>query len=534
MLTVATTATMESDRWSTNDWDFGDNTKFPTLRSYEGSGDNRLQGFILCNQPADHLPCDETTIALRAHVSSIDFGARATAITRQLVIAGRNLNGDITLSPLTVPFSYAEDQALTLKRNSNGFINASIPITLTPTANYQAHTSMITISGGGITPVTVPITGVSVPALEDTDDNGLLEIKYIEQLNVVRNDLDGDYELIRHLDFANASHYASEVVNNAYRPLNNADPTNATATVVANAMGLNPGFPPIGDNSSSSDATRFTGTLEGNGFTISNLYVNNISSANFIYAGLFGRLSTDSEIRNLGLLNAYVQGEGTSSSSVITGGLVGWNNSGFITNCYITGNVSGTGGGSFVDTGGLVGLNSGTIRNCYATGTVTGTGTGSSSIVTGGLVGANIGNITNCYATATVIGKGTGTKSTSGLVGDNQGSGVITNCYWDTETSMQTTSAGGGTGRTTAQMKELTATSTTWNVFDWNFGDNTQYPALRTYKENDSDVQIQGDLICPQPAPRTDAECPIVPNADGISEISTIEDLNIVRNNLGR
>ena len=476
--------TATSASWDEKDWDFGDNTKFPTLRSYEGTEDNQVQGFVICNQPTDYVSCDTEAIAL--HSISIDFGEVAVATTRQLVIVGRNLNGAVTLTALTAPFAYegqAVGQTLTLTPNSNKSINASIPITLTPTADYQTHSSMITISGGGLSPnVEIALTGVSVPALADGDGNGLLEIKYIEQLNVVRNDLTIDYELARHLDFANDNHYSSGVVNDAYIP----DTGIATT-------GTNAGFPPIGDGDD-----QFAGTFEGNGFTISKLYINITIPDSFIYAGLFGALSSESMVQNIGVLDVYVQAEGTSRGSVYAGGLVGLN-AGTIRNSYATGTATAT--GSNVNVGGLVGFSfssSTTITNCYATATATGTGTGGGTVRTGGLVGLNNdGIISNCYAT--------GTSSGGGLVGFGGGNNKITNCYWDTETTGQTTSSGGGTtDRTTAEMKELTGASTTWNAFDWDFGTNNQYPALRSYEKEGSNPQTQGALLCGQPAPRAD------------------------------
>ena len=442
-LQVLTSATATS--WSTNNWDFGNNNQYPTLRSYEANGDNQVQGFIICNQPATHIQCNTTTPALRA--VPVDFGERTMATTNRVIISGRNLSGDITLSPLTAPFAYAAGQATTLSPNSDGFIHANISVVFTPTANYQNHASTMTINESSLSEaVEVALAGASIPALEDTDDDNLLEINFIEQLNTVRNNLDGDYELSRNLDFTEASHYASNTVNNAYTP-NNEDPSMAT----------NAGFAPIGDNSSGSNATRFTGTFDGKGFTISNLYVNTNSSGTN-YAGLFGVTGTGAEVQNLGLVNAYVKAEGTGSGDVLAGGLVGVNSGSTISNSYATGEVTaeGTGSGN-VDAGGLVGSNygtisnsyaavtatsdgyvgglvglnrfSGSIENCYARGKVTATGSG--NVWAGGLVGINGGTILNSYATGEVTAEGTGSSIAwaGGLVGSNSFDSSIENCY---------------------------------------------------------------------------------------------------------
>ena len=127
------------------------------------------------------------------------------------------------------------------------------------------------------------------------------------------------------------------------------------------------------------------------------------------------------------------------------GGLVG-ENYGKIANCYFGGNVSGT-----FSVGGLVGLNgwlygSGMISNCYSTGSV------SANELVGGLVGRNESAIMNCYATSKVLG----IEHVGGLVGANDTGGTTIGSFWDTQTSGQTTSAG-GEDKTTAEM-QMTST----------------------------------------------------------------------------
>ena len=447
------------------------------------------------------------------------------------------------------------------------------------------------------------------------------QISTIEDLNNIRNNLGGSYVLTKDLDFAQGSSYASGTVNKAFRPLNNADPTVAGATEVDPADGLNPGFPPIGDGGDKfgENASPFTGSFEGNGFTIRNLYINN--SKTKISVGLFGATKGGGRVQNLGIVDAYLvqrnmdfvsrtgglvglndggtisncyfAGETTAvgrALSSIIGGLVGESKSGAITNCYTSGTASaragagltlgglvgqnrgtitncyslttdlnGSGSGLSTWVGGLVGLNDvgGTISNCYATGNVTGdtsgrsdkinkklnlgglvglggeTGTISNCYATGnvdakdakpedlnigGLIGDNSGTITNCYATGRITGiqEGLGDLLEGGLVGNNR-SGTISNCFWDKETTGQTSSRGSEdtAGLTTADFKALTAIGTAtneddrWSANDWEFGTDNEYPALRKYKTNDADppVQIQGDLFCPQPAPRAEAAC---------------------------
>ncbi len=168
------------------------------------------------------------------------------------------------------------------------------------------------------------------------------------------------------------------------------------------------GFVPIGSNSSLSSATRFTGTFDGLGHTITGLTINRPTN----WVGLFGY--SVGTVRNVGLLGGSV----TGVSSV--GALVGENKTtGSISNSYATTSATGTGSGYY--TGGLVGYNGAAISGSYATGSVSHTGTG---WYTGGLVGANgdgLSSITDSYATGAVIGSSSG-YYTGGLAGQNAGS----------------------------------------------------------------------------------------------------------------
>ncbi len=166
--------------------------------------------------------------------------------------------------------------------------------------------------------------------------------------------------------------------------------------------------------------------------------------------------------------------QGTVTGNLMTGALVGINNSGSIINSFATAAVTGSN-----YTGGLVGYsNFGSISNSYATGTVTG------NINIGGLVGYNDGgsSISSSYATGAV----TGGNYTGGLVGNNDG--VIISSFWNTETSGRATSAG-GTGKTTAEMQQSgTFTNAGWNASNvggdgtiWRIYEGQTGPLLRSF-----------------------------------------------------
>jgi len=169
------------------------------------------------------------------------------------------------------------------------------------------------------------------------------------------------------------------------------------------------------------------------------------------------------EIKDLGVMDVNVTGSGD-----YVGGLVGDKWSGTVTQCYSSGAVSGK---DYV--GGLVGWNRGSVTRCYSTGVVRGSAT------IGGLVGGNApidhqevqpcGTVTECYSTTTV----TGTTQVGGLVGGNPAdpdiAWLVTDSFWDTQTSGQTTSAG-GTGKTTVEMQ----TAKTFLDAGWDFVGETK------------------------------------------------------------
>ena len=313
----------------------------------------------------------------------------------------------------------------------------------------------------------------------------------------------------------------------------------ATATSGWNA-GL--GFSPVGNN-----ITPFTGRFDGQNYTISNLRINRPAQD---YIGLFGFSSGANVItRNIGLLNANITGRdrvggltgyidgGTISNSYVTGsvsgnnqvgGLFGYSTGTLISNSYATGNVSGAN-----SVGGLIGIRFGSssISDSYATGNVIGTdfvgglvgylggGSFSNNYATGnvngnnqvgGLVGRADRPITNSYATGNVSGtvsnigglvgmlngaalgtsysngSVTGASNVGGLVGVRFG-GSVTNSYWDINTSGQATSPGGGSGLTTAQMRQMASfagfniSATGGSAAIWRIYEGLAAPLLRNF-----------------------------------------------------
>ena len=162
----------------------------------------------------------------------------------------------------------------------------------------------------------------------------------------------------------------------------------------------------------------YTGTFDGQGYTISGLYFNNPTSS---YVGLFGSIGANGKISNVGVLDSYFQ------FSELGGGVCGVNH-GTVRDCKNTGSVRG-----LAAIGGVCGLNEkgGIIENSFNEGTVSGTGDNVQQV--GGVCGYNNGTIKSCYNTASVSGQ----NSVGGVCGFNS-RGIITNCFNEGTVSGQT------------------------------------------------------------------------------------------------
>jgi len=152
------------------------------------------------------------------------------------------------------------------------------------------------------------------------------------------------------------------------------------------------------------DINPFTGTFDGQGYEIRDLFINRPEENN---VGLFGFVAREEAmVENVGVVSADVTGDG------FVGGLVG-RSRGDVSNSYVTGTVTGD-----IWVGGLVGSSERYVSNSYSNGTVTG------QRYVGGLAGEHMGDVINSYATGTV----TGQDHVGGLVGSSRGD--VRNSYF--------------------------------------------------------------------------------------------------------
>jgi len=209
----------------------------------------------------------------------------------------------------------------------------------------------------------------------------------------------------------------------------------------------------------------FKGTFDGDGHTVSGIYINATGSD---YQGLFGYVDNGT-VQNLGVKDSYIKG------NRFVGGVVGWLSTvdekedlsgdlvyAKVENCYNTGSVSGS---EYV--GGVLGyIYSGTLKNCY-----------------------NIGNVIGSV-------NDTGNNTTSGVVGGAESWAIVTGCYYDNQMCPVggiggVDSGGRAEGKLTSQMTTATA-FTSWSSGDtgiWNFTSGL-YPRLTGYVDASTDYKM--------------------------------------------
>jgi len=349
-----------------------------------------------------------------------------------------------------------------------------------------------------LAPITPPITG-SIP------------ISTRAQLEAVENNLGGTYHLTNDIDLSGTN------------------------------------WVPIGDNSTNSDNSRFTGIFDGQGYIIRNL---RITGDQYEYVGLFGFISTGAIIKNVGLAGTHIDVDGTSNT-IFAGGICGRSYQGTIINCYNTGNVSAFARHGSSYSAGICGFASFTnISNCYNTGSVYASAhnnmASSGAPFAGGICGQiqdsslisncfNIGDIwgavanstvrvggicgqvqgassiSNCYNTGDVIFTnipavwgGLNYGTIGGICGQLQGDSTIINCYWNIDSAQtmrdnqQNPKRGAGTGTdtttplTTAQMRQQSS------FVGWNFSTiwaiapniNNGFPYLQEKVSSGSNFEV--------------------------------------------
>ncbi len=226
------------------------------------------------------------------------------------------------------------------------------------------------------------------------------------------------------------------------------------------------GFRPVGDS-----VRMFSGSLDGQGHVIRALSITNYG----LGTGLFGWVGSTGAIKNVGLVNAQVQG--VSYTGALAGYSVGTVSGSFAMGSQVKG---------YDSMGGLVGWNGGLVENVYFDGTL------ANNFVPlglqGGVVGWNSGTVRYAYGNADFSQSMPG-MMVGGVVGQN--SGVLEHSVWNSDLTATTPTIvyAGTVGKSAAELKQLsTFVAEGWNIDNaggsdtiWRLYDGQSGPLLRAF-----------------------------------------------------
>ena len=194
---------------------------------------------------------------------------------------------------------------------------------------------------------------------------------------------------------------------------------------------------PIGWYKDYNTYDKYKGTFDGNGHTISGLYIfakSTSADKRANYTGLIGYADKGSVICNLTISDSLIENRSTAANRGKNVGAVA-GDAYNVENCHVTSSVTVYGISDYV--GGVAGYVDGSITRSSSAATVTGKGTRIGGVV--GCVQSNSSTaMTECFNT----GKVEGANLVGGLVGDLYNGGTITDCY---NTGSVTATASSGT-----------------------------------------------------------------------------------------
>lgn len=284
---------------------------------------------------------------------------------------------------------------------------ASVFGSLPDDGSYRAHVSMIEAENGYYIAVDVEVLKAGTPDKGETDPDPEPDPGYrVEDGTYFVTNATG---LIAWADHVRAGNWD----------------TNCTLEADIELTGS---WEPIG-----TAQTRYTGTFDGNGKTITGLTIDSSSQ----YVGMFGYL--DGTVKDLELANVDITSSWSTQPAGFVGAVAGNTSSNCnIANCFVSGNI--VIGGTNSQAGGLVGKNYGAISQCQVKGlTITGPSSGN-YIYLGGVVGSNSKTVEDCQVENLTITNG---SYVGGVTGENSASSsALTGC--SVKNSSVTGSSSGG------------------------------------------------------------------------------------------
>ncbi len=166
----------------------------------------------------------------------------------------------------------------------------------------------------------------------------------------------------------------------------------------------------------------FTGTFDGGGHTISNLYADGGSN---VATGLFGEVASGGTVKDVHIRNGFMDISTNPGENASCHGSIAGLNNGVILGCSNTATVTGR-NYEHARIGGIVGENRGSLQNCYNLGRVY---SDLSQIYIGGIVGYNQGTVNNCFMKPSVITNGDSEHPKAYPIYGNNG-GTVSGCFY--------------------------------------------------------------------------------------------------------
>ncbi len=414
--------------WHLPMWDFGTGSQYPALKTdFDGDGTPTWQEFG--DQRSNRAPTvanpipDQEILASRSWALNLEQSGAEVFVDE--------FNTELTYSATTSDSSVVTATVDMDTRTLRVFHNKRGTATVTVTATDPDGLSVSD---------TFAVTD-RVAVDYDSDDDGLVEISTLAQLDAIRYDLDASgysdtgsgggrtrlYRERHEAAFVGAPSGLGCVSSSClgYELVADLDfDSDGDGDVDAddhNGAWWNDGagWEPIGRHNLGGG---YKGIFEGNGHTISNLYINTGTSDTGRNYGLFEQVlpqddRRDAAIRNINLENVNIT---VNSAQTTAGGLAGRLDGGAtIERSSVTGTITGTAAPATatspvgVTVGGLVGrISDGTITDSYSTADVVGTNE------VGGLAGdANNTRVLRSYATGDVAANGARLVFAGGLLG---------------------------------------------------------------------------------------------------------------------
>ena len=514
--------------WDAAKWDFGTNSQYPALKF-----DTDKSGGATSAEFGSQSRAALTTAPVFAD------GASKTLTVPENTRAGVAISGSPTATDadagdwLTYALEGADAAHFVIHRATGQISTKTV---LDYETDTQKQVRVVATDSTGRTAgidVNIDVTNVNEGATDsvdyDTDDDGLIEVDSLEKLDAMRYDLDGDgvstdaaYLAVfttptEGLGCPNAVCRGYELDTDLTFD-SNSDGTVDVSDHSGDWWDSGAGWAPIGTDT---NGERYTAAFEGNGHTISRLFIARSAATSI---GLFGAIGMDGAIENVGLENVDVTGAydvgalagtaagasvkavyatGSITGSASVGGLIGSNAATTMERSYSTATVTGSGNNVGGLMGGVIDTMSrrpNVIRASYSTGAVSGDG------AVGGLIGrmqlAAVGN--NRLVAVYAAGAVSGNSNVGGLIGvKSTGQLTVTDSYWDVTTSgiADDSDPTTGVGKTTRDLQMPAQTDgyagiyANWNLNldgdastdddPWDFGTDSEYPALKVEWDGD-------------------------------------------------